>query len=167
MAPPNFEDSVFELMVAGWVPVITHPERLRWIEDAYAVFQRLVHQGALMQVTAGALTGRFGRRPLYWAERMLDDGLVHLLATDAHHPQRRPPLLAEGRDAAARRVGEQEATHLVVTRPAGIVRNADPAELPTVARANDAATSKATLMALVADAARWLNKPRRAHRNYS
>lgn len=130
VAPPRFEDSVFRLMVAGYVPVITHPERLRWIEDAYDVFGRLVRAGAWMQVTAGALTGRYGKRPLYWGERMLDEGLVHLLATDAHHPRRRPPLLGEGREAAARRVGEEEAGHLVLTRPQAIVDDRAPDEVP-------------------------------------
>ena len=101
MAPPRFEESVFQLMVGGVVPVITHPERLTWIEGQYEVFQRLVKGGAWMQITAGSITGRFGKRPQYWAERMLEEHLVHLLATDAHHPRRRPPLLAEGRDAAA------------------------------------------------------------------
>lgn len=130
VAPPRFEDTVFQLMVAGYVPVITHPERLSWIEGHYGVFQRLVKAGSWMQITAGSVTGRFGKRPRYWAERMLDEHLVHILATDAHHPRRRPPLLAEGREAAANRVGEQEATHMVVTRPQGIVDNLEPGELP-------------------------------------
>ena len=129
VAPPRFEDTVFQLMVAGYVPVITHPERLSWIEGHYGVFQRLVKGGAWMQITAGSTTGRFGKRPRYWADRMLDERLVHILATDAHHPRRRPPLLAEGRDAAARRVGEQEATHMVLTRPQGIVDNVEPGAL--------------------------------------
>lgn len=130
VAPPRFEELVFELLVAGIVPVITHPERLTWIEHDYATFVRLVKAGAWMQLTAGSLTGRFGRRPRYWGERMLDEGVVHLLATDAHHPRRRPPLLAEGRDAAARRVGDAEAMHLVQTRPAGIVNDMAPDDLP-------------------------------------
>lgn len=130
VAPPRFEDSVFQLMAAGYVPIITHPERLSWIEDHYGVFQRLVKGGAWMQITAGSTTGRFGKRPRYWADRMLDERLVHILATDAHHPRRRPPLLAEGRDAAAQRVGEQEATHMVLTRPQGIVDNVEPGALP-------------------------------------
>jgi protein-tyrosine phosphatase len=53
-----------------------------------------------------------------------------LLATDAHHPRRRPPLLAEARDAAAALVGAEEAGHMVVTRPAGILANAAPETLP-------------------------------------
>ena len=136
VAPPRFEDTVFQLMVAGYVPVITHPERLSWIEGHYEVFQRLVKAGSWMQITAGSVTGRFGKRPRYWAERMLDEHLVHILATDAHHPRRRPPLLAEGRDAVANRVGEQEATHMVVTRPQGIVDNLEPGELPGLVQKN-------------------------------
>lgn len=133
VAPPRFEASVFELTVAGFVPVITHPERLSWLEQNYSMVQRLAHAGVWMQLTSGSLTGRFGRRPKYWSERMLDEGIVHLLATDAHHPQRRPPLLAEGRDAAAARIGDTEARHLVLTRPQGIVDDVAPVELPAVA----------------------------------
>ena len=124
VAPPRFEDTVFDLVVQGYVPVITHPERLSWIEDHYEIFKRLSVSGAWMQITAGSVTGRFGKRPRYWAERMLDEGLVHILATDAHHPRRRPPLLAEARDAVATRLGAAEAEAMVVTRPRAIVEDA-------------------------------------------
>jgi protein-tyrosine phosphatase len=130
VAPPRFEDEVFGLMAAGYVPVITHPERLSWIETHYEIFGRLAHAGAWMQITAGSTTGRFGRRPKYWAERMLDERLVDILATDSHHVHKRPPLLAEGRDAAARIVGDEEATHMVVTRPRGVLLDAAPNSLP-------------------------------------
>ena len=131
--PPRFEESVFNLCAAGIFPVITHPERLSWIEGQYDVFKRLVHSGtAWMQITSGSLTGRFGRRPKYWGERMLDEGLVHILATDSHHIDRRPPLLAEGRDAAATRVGEEEAWHMVRTRPRGIIDDTPADALPAL-----------------------------------
>jgi protein-tyrosine phosphatase len=129
VAPPRFETSVFALMLAGYVPVITHPERLTWIEQHYPVFQRLTERGAWMQITAGALTGRFGKRPRYWGERMLDEGCAHLLATDAHDADQRAPRLAEGRDAAALRVGDTEALRLVMERPQAILRNLDPAHV--------------------------------------
>jgi len=67
------------------VPVITHPERLTWVDDPhYPWFVDAAQQGAWIQVTAGALTGRFGSPAQYWAERFLDEGLVQILATDAH-----------------------------------------------------------------------------------
>jgi protein-tyrosine phosphatase len=130
VAPPQFDSFVFALVAAGYVPVITHPERLSWIDDHYDTFCSLSDQGAWMQVTAGALTGRFGKGAQYWGERMLDEGRVDILATDAHHPQRRPPLLAEGREAAARWVGKAEANHLVETRPLGILENRAPDAMP-------------------------------------
>lgn len=130
VAPPRFEQSVFELMAAGIVPVVTHPERLTWVEEHYDMFVRLAGRGAWMQVTAGALTGRFGRRVKYWGERFVDEGHCMLLATDAHHPQRRPPLLAEAREAVAARLGTEEALHMVLTRPAGIVSDLPPQALP-------------------------------------
>jgi protein-tyrosine phosphatase len=130
VAPPRFDEFVFGVIAAGYVPLITHPERLSWIEDHYPTFCALVDQGAWMQVTAGSLTGRFGQEARYWGERMLDEGRVHVLATDAHGATRRPPLLAEGRLAAEKWVGADEARHLVETRPAGVLRNLPPAEMP-------------------------------------
>lgn len=140
--PPRFEESVFQLRSAGIVPVITHPERLSWIESHYSVFERLVHGGAWMQVTAGSLTGRFGPRAQYWGERMLDEGMVHILATDSHHIDKRPPLLAEGREAAARRLGEAESWNLVELRPRAIIDDvaADSVPAPPVPRESRPAT---------------------------
>ena len=132
VAPPRIEDTVFSLLAAGFVPVITHPERLTWIEEHYPVFERMVMSGAWIQLTAGSVTGRFGPRPKYWAERIMDEGLCHILATDSHPIDRRPPFLAEARDAAAKRLGAQEAEHLVVTRPQGILDNISPNELPAL-----------------------------------
>jgi len=129
-APPRFDEVVFELMAQGIVPVVTHPERLAWVDSHFDMFVRLASRGAWMQVTAGALTGRFGPRPRNMAERFVGEGLCAILATDAHHPSRRPPLLMEAREVAARLVGKEEALRMVVMRPAGIVQDVPPSELP-------------------------------------
>ena len=83
-----------------------------------------------MQVTAGSFTGAFGRNALYLAVRLLDEGCVHLIASDAHDAERRPPDLASGRESVAKRIGAEEATHLVYTRPMGILRDQPPSSLP-------------------------------------
>jgi protein-tyrosine phosphatase len=130
VAPPRFADFVFNVMASGFVPVVTHPERLTWIDAHYDTFCALVDQGAWMQITSGSLTGRFGDNARYWGERMLDEGRVHILATDAHGIRRRAPLLAEGRDAAVKFVGSEQADHLVGTRPLGILKNLSPSAMP-------------------------------------
>jgi protein-tyrosine phosphatase len=136
-APPRLEQFFFDLVTAGYVPILTHPERLTWINSQYETIETLARTGVWMQITAGSLAGAFGKNARYWAERMLDEGLVHIIATDAHDTKRRPPCLSKGREAAARRVGEVEADHLVITRPRGVLQNENPSNLPAPAGAID------------------------------
>lgn len=117
IVPPRMDAFVFNLIAAGYVPVLTHPERLGWIEKQYAVVERLAAGGVLIQLTAGSFLGQFGRRARYWSERMLDEGLVDLVATDAHDIDRRPPKLAPARDLISRRAGDDVAKLLVVENP--------------------------------------------------
>jgi protein-tyrosine phosphatase len=130
-APPQLEDFFFNLVVAGYVPILTHPERLSWVPSRYETIKKLVRAGVWMQITAGSFTGAFGRNALYWAQRLLDEGCVHLLASDAHDAERRPPDLGAGRESVAKRVGAEEAEHLVLTRAMGILNDQPPSSLPT------------------------------------
>lgn len=129
-APQRLEEFFFSILVAGYVPILTHPERLHWINDHYHIVKRLASAGIWNQITAGSLTGAFGKNARYWGERMLGEGLVHLLASDAHDTIRRPPLMSRGRDVAALRVGEEEALNLVLVRPRGVLNNEAPSNLP-------------------------------------
>jgi protein-tyrosine phosphatase len=130
--PPRLEDNLFSILAAGYVPVLTHPERLSWIDDDYPLIVELARRGVWMQLTAGSLTGRFGGRVRYWADRMLDEGLVHILATDAHNTTSRPPILSKARDLAAARLGDEEAIRLTVTRPQGIIDDWRPEDMPAL-----------------------------------
>jgi protein-tyrosine phosphatase len=143
--PPRLEDLLFNVLVAGYTPILTHPERFRWIEGNYAVFERLIKAGVWMQVTAGSLTGKYGKRPHYWAQKMLAQGHVHMLASDAHNTRSRPPIMSEAFNIATQEVGLDEARHLVLTRPQAILENL-PAEhvvpLPQQPKASVAPPSK-------------------------
>jgi protein-tyrosine phosphatase len=130
VAPPRLEELFFSLISAQYVPILTHPERLTWISSGYEALIRLNTSGTWFQITAGSLAGDFGRNARYWGERLLDEGRVHLLATDAHDLATRPPNLSRGRELAARRVGDVEARNLVCTRPRGVLQNVPPSDLP-------------------------------------
>ena len=128
--PPRLEDSVFNLIASGYTPIITHPERLTWVENHYPVFLRMIEQGAWMQITAGALTGMFGPRAKYWGERFLGEGHTHIIASDAHSAGRRLPRISEARAMAQRLLGEEEAQRLVVERPQAVLDNRPPQDFP-------------------------------------
>ena len=127
VVPKRLEDLLFNIIVAGYVPVLTHPERLKWIEQQFPLMESLVKAGVWMQITAGSLTGRFGPRPKFWADRMLANGMVRILASDAHNITSRPPIMSEAFSIAEAELGLDEARNLVLVRPADILDNV-PAE---------------------------------------
>lgn len=123
VAPPRLPELIKDLIRAGFLPILTHPERLRWIETHYDLIVQMAGQGALVQLTASSITGGFGKRPKYWSERMLGEGLVDIVATDAHSPTGRPPILSAARDVLIGRLGQTEAMEMVYNRPARVLRN--------------------------------------------
>jgi len=129
VAVANFVDLVENFLNAGYIPLITHPERLRWIDGHYDEFIEAARLGAWIQITAGAITGRFGRSAETYAQRLLADGFVHIIATDAHSIDHRPPILSEGLKIAAEIVGEEEAQRTVLERPRAVLDNLPPHEV--------------------------------------
>jgi protein-tyrosine phosphatase len=128
--PPNIEALFFNLLSAGYVPILTHPERMSWIEREYDLIVRLVRSGVWMQLTAGALLGEFGSRARKWSLQLLREGLVHVVASDAHGASKRPPRMGEALGALIELVGEDEALNLVQVRPEAIVNNQAPSTVP-------------------------------------
>jgi protein-tyrosine phosphatase len=99
-------------LAEGFVPILTHPERLTWIENHYDLICDLDEAGVAIQLTAASVIGKFGKRARYWSERLLDEGRADLLASDAHNVIYRPPGLSRAREAVAERCGETVA-HLL------------------------------------------------------
>jgi protein-tyrosine phosphatase len=97
------------ILADGFVPILTHPERLTWIENHYDLICDMDEAGVGIQLTAASVLGKFGKRAAYWSERMLDEGRVDLLASDAHDVSHRPPGLSHARDRVAQRYDEMTA----------------------------------------------------------
>ncbi len=105
------------LMAAGMIPIITHPERNWLLRHRLKELEEWVGRGVLLQVTALSFTGRFGRAARKFSEQLLEDGLVHFIASDAHDPEDRTPDMAGVYDLIARRYGESWAERLFVVNP--------------------------------------------------
>jgi protein-tyrosine phosphatase len=100
--PLGLADLLRDLEVRGFRVLLAHPERSESVQLAPDRLRDLVGRGALVQVTAGSLTGEHGPRPKRAAGALLRNGFVHVLASDAHSADWRPPGLADGLTAAAR-----------------------------------------------------------------
>lgn len=128
--PPSMDQALHELQLAGLRPIITHPERnplLRAQQDR--LFQWL-RQGCYVQVTAGALLGKWGPAAQEAAERWLDGGAVHFCASDAHNVTSRPLKVKEAYDLLLKRSGEDVARALFVENPLAAFEGRDLPYLP-------------------------------------
>lgn len=124
---PNFIEHIENYINAGYVPVITHPERLHWLHGHYETFLEAARLGAWIQLTAGSITGHFGRSAKNWCERFLGDGYVHIIASDAHEDKSRIPVLSEAVTETARLLNDEaEAWRMVRERPQAILDNLEP-----------------------------------------
>ena len=88
---------MYAVQQQGYTPILAHVERYPYVTEDPTLLYRWVAAGALAQVNAAGLirgghTAKLLHKYLHW-------NLVHLLATDAHHPERRPVNLRAGYEA--------------------------------------------------------------------
>ncbi len=121
--PPNIEMLIFQILSAGITPVIAHPERNRRIQEKPAILVNLIERGAFAQLDAGSLTRSFGPEPYHLAERIIEAGLAHFIATDAHHQDRRRPVLSAAAAIAADWGGEEYARAMVEDNPEALIHD--------------------------------------------
>jgi protein-tyrosine phosphatase len=123
LSVPIGADALFyQLQLQGVHPILVHPERNSQIQAHPSLVVGFVERGVLIQVTAMSVTGEFGPTARTCAESLLRHHCVHFLATDTHRPDRRPPVLSRGRDAAAGIIGADKARCLVEDNPLAVVR---------------------------------------------
>jgi protein-tyrosine phosphatase len=130
---PNVSCRFLQLLTnRGIIPVIGHPERIPQLRDLSLV-KELVQMGALIQVAAGSLTGVFGTEPRALCRAYLEQRLVHVIASEAHSPHDRPPVLSSAVEEAAEIVGMEQARLLVTDNPRSIIRGKRPKRLEPIA----------------------------------
>jgi protein-tyrosine phosphatase len=111
-----------DLLAAGMVPLITHPERNLLLQMRLAEIREWVGMGCGVQVTGQSLLGHFGSKAQRFSETLLDEQLVHVAASDGHDVKRRPPILDDAYNHLRERWGELTARRLCQENPSNILR---------------------------------------------
>jgi protein-tyrosine phosphatase len=120
--PVGLEEAVFQLKLAGVTPVIAHPERIRYFQEDLSRYAEIINMGALGQMTSSSLLGVFGTPVQKLSEKMVRRRMVHVLGSDAHDLEYRPPKLAEARQRWAELDDEESARLATEELPRALVR---------------------------------------------
>ncbi|MEI6949492.1 CpsB/CapC family capsule biosynthesis tyrosine phosphatase [Paraflavisolibacter sp. H34] len=85
LAPLDLQDTLFELQLQGYQPVLAHPERYTYLLRKKGYFDTLRDAGCLFQLNLLSLTGFYGDESRQLAEYLLKNDYYQLAGTDAHH----------------------------------------------------------------------------------
>jgi len=124
--PFGAEDVLFQLMARRITPIISHPERNLEITRRPKRYYEMIRMGCFGQVTAMSLTGGFGAKIKGFAEKLLKKRLIHLIASDAHSVDGRPPILSTAIKEAEKIIGREEAQKMVTEYPKAILEGRKP-----------------------------------------
>jgi len=87
MMPINYEEIIFKLRVAGYTPIIAHPERYLYLSGNvnYEKVNSLKDMGCEFQLNLLALNGNYGKYVTNFAIKLLKENLYDYSSTDIHH----------------------------------------------------------------------------------
>jgi|SRR5690625_1108747 len=118
---PHYTEQLFyDIQVEGLRPIIVHPERNRELLENHQRMYELVRNGAITQITAGSLVGKFGKQMEQFAHQLIQANLTHLIASDAHNTTTRGFCLQEAYEIVRKQYGVDtyymlmENSHMIV-----------------------------------------------------
>lgn len=83
--PIQLFDILFELQLAGYQPVLAHPERYSFYHHSVTNYKKLKKAGCLFQLNMLSATGYYGERVAKMADTLLKEQLVDFIGSDVHH----------------------------------------------------------------------------------
>ncbi|MEX1183133.1 MAG: CpsB/CapC family capsule biosynthesis tyrosine phosphatase [Gemmatimonadota bacterium] len=129
MSVPPHSARVLEVLVrAGVTPIVAHPERYSGVTPDSPLPAEWRAAGALLQVNAGSIKGRYGPPARHIAFALLERGIVDYVCSDYHARGR--PATAGARTILAGMDGAEQADLLMVVNPRRMLAGEAPIPVP-------------------------------------
>jgi protein-tyrosine phosphatase len=84
-APIELYKTLFELQLAGYIPVLAHPERYSYYHKNFSEYEKLKKAGCLFQLNLLSTVGYYGERISKVADELLKKGMYDFAGSDVHH----------------------------------------------------------------------------------
>jgi protein-tyrosine phosphatase len=133
--PVFMEETIFRLRMAGFLPVLAHPERNDRIQTTPELLSRCLSAGAVAQATVGSLGGEFGRSSERAFSTLLARGYISLLATDAHGFRHQGWTFEPAAAALEDRASADDLTMLTKVNPERLLSGGRPAPVSLTGKA--------------------------------
>lgn len=84
---PNTRTILHNVITAGYIPIIAHPERYEYIDKKFDYLKDLQALGVLFQGNYQSLFGKYGKQAKKNLQKMIKDNIISFLGTDIHHEE--------------------------------------------------------------------------------
>ena len=122
--PHAIPQALFKVGLAGYYPVLAHPERCAPFQADWESLAELASGRALVQVSFRSLAGTFGRSIRKTAWRLVSEGVADLVATDCHSPRELKKVVAPVLKALQKALSPSEFDRLMVEFPRSLLEGA-------------------------------------------
>lgn len=78
-------DQLFNLQLAGYTPILAHPERYVYYHDDPKAYARFRERGCKLQLNLLSLGGYYGEGVRKMAQNLVKEGMIAYVGTDLHH----------------------------------------------------------------------------------
>ncbi len=83
--PLQLEEIIFSITSSGYIPVMAHPERYRYIKNPLVEYERFLELGVIFQVNLNSFAGHYGRKARELAFFLSKNRMISFLGSDIHH----------------------------------------------------------------------------------
>ena len=100
------------LQMKGFRVILAHVERYESILEDMDSLDMLYDMGVLIQVNAGSIIGKSGRRVKKFVHDLLENQMVFCVGTDAHGAKERAPRMEKAAQYVAKKYGRDYAKRI-------------------------------------------------------
>lgn len=121
--PENLYSVIHSLEENKLIPILSHPERYRFIQREPTLVNDLIEQGVLMQSNYGSILGEYGEKARIIMEKLLENKAVHFLGSDVHREKTTYEIIPEALGEIEKIIGTEELEKLTTINPDLALKN--------------------------------------------
>lgn len=118
----QIRERLYSLISSGYKPIIAHAERCSNLRGDFDFIEEIVEMGAKIQINAESIVGKGGFGMKRFCLRLMKEGFLHFVGTDAHGSSYRVPEIKNAYRYVAKKMGDDYAEEIFIFNPSQIIK---------------------------------------------